>query len=70
MWNEQIDGLATNHNPTPLFEQEWMWALDVEEIESLSKIDLKDVSWWMSIKNACKFRALIITKHSKKNVTS
>jgi hypothetical protein len=30
-----------------------MWVLDVEEMESSSKIDdLKDVLWWMSIRNA------------------
>ncbi len=29
-----------------------MWALDAKEIESSSKIDLRDVSWWMSIRDA------------------
>jgi hypothetical protein len=29
-----------------------MQILDAKEMESSSKIDLKDVSWWMSIKNA------------------
>jgi hypothetical protein len=44
MWNEDIDNLTINHNLTPLLEQERMRALDVEEMESSSKIDLKDVS--------------------------
>jgi hypothetical protein len=35
-----------------------------------SKIDLKDVSWWKSIKDAYKPRALIITKLSKKGYIS
>jgi hypothetical protein len=43
-----------------------MWVLDVEEMESSSKIDLKDVSWWMSIKDACKPQIPIIAKLSKK----
>jgi hypothetical protein len=42
-----------------------MWTLDVEEMESSSKINLKDVSWWMSIKDAYRPRALIIVKLSK-----
>jgi hypothetical protein len=48
-----------------LLEQEQMWALNVEEMESSSKIDLKDVSWWMSIKDAYKPKVLIIVKFSK-----
>jgi hypothetical protein len=43
MQNEQIDDLTINHSPTPLLEQEGMWALNVERIKSLSKINLKDV---------------------------
>jgi hypothetical protein len=39
----KIDGLKINHNLAPLPEQEQMWALDVEEMEFSSKIDLKDV---------------------------
>jgi hypothetical protein len=50
MRNKQIDGLTTNHSPTPLPEQEQMRALDVKEMESSSKIDLRDVLCWMSIK--------------------
>jgi hypothetical protein len=38
-----------------------MWALDVEEMESSFKIDLRNVLWWMSIKYAYKFGASIIT---------
>jgi hypothetical protein len=43
MWNKQIDGLAINHSPTPLSKQKQMWVLHVEEMESSSKIDLKEV---------------------------
>ncbi len=50
MRNKWIDGLLINHNLAPLLEQKRMRVLDVEEIESSSKIDLRDVSWWMSIK--------------------
>jgi hypothetical protein len=39
-----------------------MWVLDVEEMESFSKIDLKDVSWWMSFKDASKPQVSIIAK--------
>jgi hypothetical protein len=39
-----------------------MWVLDVEEMKSSSKIDLRDVLWWMSIKDACKPGGLIIAK--------
>jgi hypothetical protein len=40
-----------------------MWALDVEEMESSSKIDnLKDVLWWMSIRKAYRLGALIIVR--------
>jgi hypothetical protein len=70
MWNEQINGLATNHSPAPLHEQEWMQAPDVEEMELSSKIDLKNVLWWKSIKNACRFEASIIVKLSKEGCLS
>jgi hypothetical protein len=43
MWNKQIDGLVIYHSPTPLPKQKQMWVLDVEEMESSSKIDLKEV---------------------------
>jgi hypothetical protein len=42
-----------------------MQALDVEEIESSSKIYPKGVLWWKSIKNACRLGALVIAKLSK-----
>jgi hypothetical protein len=42
-----------------------MQALEVEEMESSSKIDLRDVSWWMSIKNTYRPRVLITIKFSK-----
>jgi hypothetical protein len=41
-----------------------------EEMESSSKIDLKDVSWWMSIKDAYKLGVLITTKLSKEKCIS
>jgi hypothetical protein len=47
-----------------------MWALDVKEIESSSKIDLRDVLWWKSIKNACKLKAPVTAKHSKERCIS
>jgi hypothetical protein len=42
-----------------------MWALNAKKMESSSKIDLKDVSWWISIKNVCKLKAFIIIGLSK-----
>jgi len=45
MWNEQIGGLIINHRATPLPKQKQMWALNVEEMDISSKIDLKDVLW-------------------------
>jgi hypothetical protein len=41
MQNEQVDGLTINHSSAPLFKQEQMWVLDVEEMGSSSKIDLR-----------------------------
>jgi hypothetical protein len=70
MWNEWTNGLTTNHSHVPLSEQEWMWALDAEEMESSSKINLRDVSWWMSIINAYKPRALVTTRLSKEGCIS
>jgi hypothetical protein len=44
MRNEHINGLAINHNPAgPLPEQKQMQALQTMEMESSSKIGLKDV---------------------------
>jgi len=65
MWNKRIDGLATNHIPTPLPKQEQMWALDAKEMESSSKISVKDVLWCMSIKYAYNHGASVTTKLSK-----
>jgi hypothetical protein len=48
-----------------LFEEEQMQALYDEEMESSSKIDLKDVSFWLSIKETCRPGVLITTKLSK-----
>jgi hypothetical protein len=70
MQNEQTDGLVINHSFTPLLEQERMQTLDAEEMESSSKIDSRDVSWWMSIKEACILRALVIAKFSKERCIS
>jgi len=70
MRNEQIDGLTTNHNLAPLLEQKQMWTLDVEEVESSSKIDRRDVLWLMSIKDACRLGAPIIAKLSKEGCIS
>jgi hypothetical protein len=49
MQNKRIDGLTINYNFAPLPEQKKMRILDIKEMESSSKIDLKDLSWWMSI---------------------
>jgi hypothetical protein len=45
-----------------------MWALNAKE--SSSKIDLKDVSWWKSIKDTCRPRALIIVELLKEGCIS
>jgi hypothetical protein len=47
-----------------------MRVLDFEEMESSSKIDLKDVSWWISIKDACRLGASITIKLLKKGCIS
>jgi hypothetical protein len=39
-----------------------MWALDVEKMESFSKIDLRDVLWWMFIKDVYRLGALVNPK--------
>jgi hypothetical protein len=44
MWNEQIDGLTINHSLDPLPKQKRMQALDAKEMESFSKINLKNAS--------------------------
>jgi hypothetical protein len=44
--------------------------LDIEEMESFFKINLRDVSWWKSIKNVCKPNAPVITKVSKERCIS
>jgi len=70
MRNEWIDGLTINHSLAPLLEQERMRALDAKKMESSSKINLKDVSWWMSIKDAYRLRALMTTRFSKERYIS
>jgi hypothetical protein len=67
---KHINGLVTNHSLAPLLKQEWMWVLNVEEIESSSKIDLKDVLWCMFIKDACRPKVLIIARLLKKGCIS
>ncbi len=42
-----------------------MRALDAEKMESSSKIDLKDVSWFISMKDAYRPGVLITAKLSK-----
>jgi len=39
-------------------------------MESSFKIDLRDVSWWLSIKEACRFGPPIIAKFSKEGSIS
>jgi hypothetical protein len=69
--NEQIDGLIINHSLAPLPKQERMRNLYAKEMESFSKIDLKDVSWWMYIKETCIPKALVMTVPScRKKVIS
>jgi hypothetical protein len=70
MWNKWIHGLVINHSLTPLLEQERMRVLDVEEMESSSNIDLRDVSWWMSIKKAYRLEALVIARFLKEGCIS
>jgi len=70
MRNNHIDGLTTNRSPTPLPEQERLWALDADKMESSSKINLRDVSWWMCIKDAYTLGVSITTKFSKKRCIS
>jgi hypothetical protein len=70
MQNEQIDGLATNHSLALLLKQERMWVLDVEEMESSSKINLRNVLLWISIKDACRPRLPIIARLSKEGCIS
>jgi hypothetical protein len=43
---------------------------DVKEMESSSKIDLKDVSWWKSIKDVYKHGVPVIAKFSKEGCIS
>jgi hypothetical protein len=70
MWNECINGLITNHSLAPLPEQEQMWALDAEKMESSSKTNLRDVSWWKSIKDAYRPGVLVTTRLWKEGCIS
>jgi hypothetical protein len=44
--------------------------LDVKEKESSSKINIRDVSWWMSIKETCRLGPPIIAKFLKEGCIS
>jgi hypothetical protein len=70
MQNERIDDLTTNHSPAPLPEQKLMRILDVKEMESSSNIDLRDVSWWKFIRDACRPKVPITAKFSKERCIS
>jgi hypothetical protein len=48
-----------------LLEQEQMQVLDANEIKSSFEVDLKDVLWWMSIKNAHGLEVLVIIDSQK-----
>jgi len=47
-----------------------MRVLDVEGMESSSKINLKDMLWWMSIKDVYRLGVSVITKLSKEGCIS
>jgi len=47
-----------------------MWALDAKEMESSSNMYLRDVSWWKSIKDACRPKVLITARMSKEGCIS
>jgi hypothetical protein len=47
-----------------------MWAIDANEMESSSKIDLRDPLWWISIKDVYRPRALVITRLPKERCIS
>jgi hypothetical protein len=47
-----------------------MQALDAKEMESSSKIDLRNVTWWMTIKEAYRPGVPIIAKLSKESCIS
>jgi len=47
-----------------------MWVLNAEEMESSFKIDLTDVLWWMSIKDAYKLGVPIIVNFFLKRCIS
>jgi predicted nucleotide-binding protein (sugar kinase/HSP70/actin superfamily) len=66
MQNEQIYDLAINHSLAPFLKHKQIQVLSVKKIKSSSKINLKNVSWWMFIKKAQRFKLPIIAKLSKK----
>jgi hypothetical protein len=47
-----------------------MQDLDANEMESSSKIDLRDELWWMSIKNVCRLETMITIIFSKEGCIS
>ncbi len=71
MQNQQINGLSTNHCVVPLLEKKQMRTLDVKEMESSSKIDLRDVLWRMYIKDACRFgkKKIYLLNYGRKTIS-
>jgi len=65
IWNERINGLTINHSLALLAKQKQTHALDVEEMESFKKVNLKDVSWWIPSKLRLDSWVSIIAKFSK-----
>jgi hypothetical protein len=53
-----------------LLEKKRIRVVNAKEMESSSKINLKDVLWWMSIKNAYKLGVIVIAKLSKERCIS
>jgi hypothetical protein len=53
-----------------LLEQEGMQVLNAKEMESFSKIDLRDVSWWKSIKDVCRPKVVLTTIYLKEGCIS
>jgi hypothetical protein len=47
-----------------------MGVLNVEKMDSSSKMDLRDVLWWMSIKDACRLEVQVIVRFSKEGCIS
>jgi hypothetical protein len=52
-----------------MLKQKKIRALEVKEMESSSKIKLKGLSWWRSIKEASRIGVLITESFQKKGVS-